>query len=141
MVYSRVGEDRGHNPELCMAVAGQPEDPTAREIFPVEGHPVGVYQYRFGRPGDRQLVYYWHYTLVPPPEPGIDQIQRLYQRRRQLPASLTIELFAPELTPEDGKYAREFVHLVDQAVQEYVGPTAVRGCDSLPIFTVGGDGL
>lgn len=136
MVYARNGLDRGHHPEVCMAVAGKPEDETARQTCPVDGPGDPVQQYRFGRGGDRQWVFYWHYTLEPPPNEDLTDLQRLYQRFRRRPSSLSIEVFAPENSDQDTEVAREFVRLVDHAVRDIVGPTALRGSERLPVTLV-----
>lgn len=138
IVYSRDGEDRGHHPEVCMAVAGKPEDTAGRRTCVVPGHPVPVQQYRFGRPGDQQLVFYWHYTLPPPDRAEVDSIQRSYQQLRRRPSSVTLEVFAPEFSDEDAEFARQFVSLVDAAIQQHVGPSAIRGSQRLPVTVVQG---
>jgi hypothetical protein len=132
MVYSREGVDRKHNPEICLVSAGRPEEPRGRAAIPVPGHPASVQQYCFGRPGNYQWVYYWHYTLNPPAAADRSPVQRFFQFVRQRPASVTIEVFAPEASSDDAEYAREFVGLVDAAIQDFVGPNAVRGSDRAP---------
>lgn len=136
MAYSGVGTDRGHHPEVCMAVAGKPEDRDVRRTFDCPGHPQPIQQYRFGRAGDRQWVFYWHYTLPPPPGGEVDAVQRLYQRMRRRPSSITIEVFAPEQSADDVEAAQEFVRLLDAALQEHLGPTARRGSQRTPVTYV-----
>src|SRR5689334_12430280 len=70
IAYSRDGKDRGHHPEVCMSVAGKPEDASVRQTLDVPGHEQPVQQYCFGRTGESQWVFYWHYTL---PSPDDDQ--------------------------------------------------------------------
>lgn len=136
IVYSKEGEDRGHHPEVCMAVAGRAEDTTERAELPVPGHPAPVQQYRFGAPGEQTWVFYWHYTLLPEKAAALSDLQRFYQRLHKRPSSATLEVFSPENTPEDVEYAREFVALVDAAVQSQVGPTAVRGSQRKPVTII-----
>jgi len=133
MAYSRHGEDRGHNPEVCMILAGKPEDRTVRQSVEVPGHAAPVQQYRYGWPGDRQWVFYWYYTLVPSPAGEMTVLQRLYQRLHYRPASITIEVFSPEQIGDDGQAGREFVRLLDEALQDHLGETAVRGSRRLPV--------
>ena len=139
--YSRSGEDRGHHPEVCMAVAGKSEDRNARRTCPVEGPGGAVQQYRFTGPLERpQWVFYWHYTLEPPPrERQLSRFQHLYQRLRRRPSSVTIEVFAPESSPDTPVLAQQFVRLVDQALHRHLGPTAVRGSERLPVTIVDPD--
>jgi hypothetical protein len=133
VVYSEVGEDRGHHPEVCYPVAGQPEDFRARADIEVPGHKSPVQQLRYGKGSDMKLVYYWHYTLPSPETPDLDDLQRTYQRLRQRSASVTLQVFAPEQWPDTAEGAIEIVRLVDDAFQSLLGPNAVRGCQRLPV--------
>jgi len=136
IVYSGQGADRGHHPEVCMAVAGKPEDPAARKTLDLPGREAPVQQYRFGRPGDYQWVYYWHYTLPVPAHDQLSGIQKFYRSLRQRPASVTVEVFAPETSPDDPQYLGEFVQLVDAAMQPLVGSDAVLGSHRQPVTLV-----
>jgi len=96
-----------------------------------------VEQYRFQGPaGDSQWVFYWHYTLPPPDNSELHPWQRIYQRLRHRPSSITVEVFAPENSPSDVEFARQFVRLVDAALRAHVGPTAIRGSDRLQVTVV-----
>jgi hypothetical protein len=133
IAFSQTGKDRGHHPQICMAVAGQREDPTARKTLALPGDGEDAQQYRFGRLPKSEWVFYWHYTLLPDaPEAG-DSLQRLYHRLRNRPASLTIEVFAPAVGPLDESNAQDFARKVDEAIRDFVGPDAVRGSHRAPI--------
>ncbi len=134
LAYSRVGSDRGHHPEVCMAVAGQPEDTSVRQTLPLPGHGEPVQQYRFGVPGQRQWVFYWHYALPSIEPPRLDALQRLRRRLVEREASVTIEVFAAENAAEDAELAREFVRLVDAALQAHLPPNARRGSSREPVI-------
>ena len=134
--FSGTGTDRGHHPEVCMAVAGQAEDRTVRTTLDLPGGEQPVQQYRFGSGGRAQWVFYWHYSMPAPPDAGLDAVQETYRRLHQRPASLTLEVFAPELGTGDVDAAREFVQLLDAAAQSIVGPAAVRGSRRLPVALV-----
>lgn len=138
IAYSKEGVDRGHHPEVCMMVSGQPEDRSAREPIEVPGHPVPIQEFRFGRPGSFQRIYYWHYTLLTGQEAASD-LQRLYQRMRRRPSSVTLEVFAPEVSEETPELAQDFVRLVDAAVQRNVGPGATRGSNRQPVTYIAED--
>ena len=135
-VFSGTGADRGHHPEVCLAVSGQTEDPTVRTTLDLPGHAEPVQQYRFIAGGRGQWVFYWHYTLPEPRDERLDAAQAAYRRWHVRPASLTLEVFAPESEPRDVDAAREFVQLLDAAVQPIVGPTAARGSRRLPVTVV-----
>jgi hypothetical protein len=142
LTYSRIGDDRNHHPEVCMVAAGKVEDRAVRQTCPVEGAGDPVEQYRFTGPaGDRQWVFYWHYTLPPPDEGQLHPLQRLYQRLRHRPSSITVEVFAPDNSPADVESARQFVRLVDAALREHVGPTAIRSSSRLNVTVVEPDRL
>jgi len=136
MVYSKTGEDRGHHPQVCMAVAGRPEDESARKTIDAPGHKAPIQQFRFGRPGNYSWVYYWHYTLPPEENDDLSAMQRLSQRLKHRSSSITIQIFAPEVSEGDAEFARRFVRLVDAAVQSHVGPRAVRGSHRQPVSVV-----
>ena len=136
MAYSQEGLDRGHHPEVCMAVAGQPEDPGGRDAVAVDGRDAPVQRFRFGYPGRHQWVYYWYYTLPSPGDPELSGIQQLYQGLRRRPASVTIQVFAPDRTADDGTVSRDFVKLVDAALQPLLGPGAKRGSRRMPVMVI-----
>lgn len=135
-VYAQDGSDRFHHPEICMAVAGHQEDQAGRQTIPVPGHSAPVQQYRFGSPGKRKLVYYWHYSLLAPQDDGRDGLQRLYERLHRRPPSLTIQVFVPEQGPRDREQAVEFVREFDAALQAALPPTAERGSRRAPVTIV-----
>jgi hypothetical protein len=139
IVYSRDGQDRGHHPEVCMGVAGKMEDVRVRQTVDVPGHEQPVQQYRFGQDGESVWVYYWHYTLPSPKSDELDAVQRAYQKLHVRPASMTLEVFAPERASTDVAGAQDFVRLVDAAIQDFVGPTAVRGSHRLPVTVINRD--
>lgn len=134
LAYSRVGSDRGHHPEVCMAVAGQPEDKSVRQTLPLPGPGEPVQQYRFGVLGQRQWVFYWYYTLPTSEPPGLDAVQRLRRRLVEREASLTIEVFAAENASDNIEIVREFVRLVDAALQAHLPPKARRGSTRDPVI-------
>lgn len=134
MAYSSKGKDRGHHPEVCMAVAGLPEDEAVRQTLEVPGHEQPVQQYRFGHAGQRQWVFYWHYTLAPPPQKGLDWLQTWRRQLTHHPGSLTVEVFGPEQVEGDVEAARDFVQKIDAALQRHLPPGAVRGSSREPVI-------
>ncbi len=132
MAYSTEGVDRGHHPEVCMRVAGQPEDRDSREKIHPPGHEAPVQKYRFGNRGSYQWVYYWHYTFETPDDPRLDTIQKLYVKHRKRPPSITLEVFAGENSDDAGERADEFVFLLDAEMQSHTRG-ATRGSERLPV--------
>ena len=136
MVYSSDGADREHHPEVCMAVAGHPEDLAQRTTFPVEGHDEPIQQYRFGLVGGKQWVFYWYYTLPRPPDGELSGMQQFYRRMHNRPSSLTLEVFAPDGGPVSLREAQKFVQLLDKEIQRFVGKGAVRESRRMPVTIV-----
>lgn len=136
MVYSDVGEDREHNPDVCQAVAGQVEDRSFRQSIEVAGHPAPVQQYRFGSDDQHTYIYYWYYMLPSEQRERLSTVQQIYSEIRQPPAGMTIEVFAPETSEQTAQGAVEFVRLVDAQVQRFVGPKAARGSARRPVKVI-----
>jgi hypothetical protein len=136
MAFSASGEDRGHHPEVCMAVAGNPEDVSARREIQSPGHAAPIQQYGYGRNEERQLVYYWYYTLPTPGNEQLTDFQRAFRRFRVRPASLTVEVFAPNTNEGSEESAQQFVRAVDQQIQALVGPRAERGSQRIPVTVI-----
>ncbi len=133
MIYSKNGKDREHHPEVCMMARGLPEDPTSRAKIEVPGHQRPVQQYRYGHTGEQQLVYYWHYRLPGKNAENLDLLQRTYRDSQHPPASLTIEVFAPQSGEATAAGAKQFMLATDAALQPLVGADAVRGSDRKPV--------
>lgn len=136
MVYSADGADREHHPEVCMAVAGQPEELRMRTTLAVPGHKEPVQQYRFGLTGKQQWVFYWYYTLPRPDAGELSDLQAFYRRMHNRPSSLTLEVFAPDRSSQAQAGARAFVKLLDAEIQRYVGKGAVRESRRMPVTIV-----
>jgi hypothetical protein len=138
MAYSKDGKDRGHHPEICTQVAGMSEvrGGAGEVACQAERHATPIQQFLYGRGSESHWIYYWHYTLKPPPQAGTDQFQRLYQRMQRRYSSLTLEVFARNLGPESREGAVEFVALVDEALQTDLPKEAIRGSDRTPVRRV-----
>ena len=137
LAFSSNGADRKHHPEVCLAVAGELEDTNVREQIFVPSSNEPIQQFRFGRNGEHQWVFYWHYTLpVVDDEP--DLLRQLHRRIHTRPASLTVEVFAGERHADDVEAARQFVAALEQAVRRHVGPAATMGSQRLPVTIIEG---
>jgi exosortase len=134
IVFSKTGLDRNHHPEVCMAVSGKPEYLEMRREFDIGRSQSPIQQYMFGDQYDRQWVFYWYYTLPLHGLNELDQVQRLFVNLRGRPPSLSIQVFSPELTDDDGTRSRDFVQLMDAALQRQVGSGAKRGSEPAPII-------
>ena len=69
----------------------------------------------------------------------LNPLQKIYQIYRQRPASMTIEVFAPEMGEGDMEHAQEFVRIVDQHLQKHVGKSAERGSERIPVTVIAQD--
>lgn len=127
--YSKNGRDRGHHPEVCMRVAGRPEDRAQRQPLDAPGDAAAIQQYRFGHPGDFQWVYYWHYTLPMKESEDLGTLQRAYLRLRARPASVTIEVIAAELPGTDRWEIIELARTLDGEIQRLLPAGSVRGSE------------
>ena len=137
MAFSTTGVDRGHHPQVCMAVAGRPEDRSIDPAFEAFDAAPPLAQFRFGDDGDAQRVYYWHYTLPSPDESGLDALGRAFWRLRQRPASLSMELAATEQSTEEIADVEALVRLIALAIDTNLAPAnAQRGSRRLPVAIV-----
>jgi hypothetical protein len=116
-----------------MKARGLPEDPSARQVVEAPGHAKPVQLYRYGHVGEQQLVFYWHYRLPSKNAESLDYFQRVYHDTRNPPASLTIEIFAPQQSDNDVGGATDFMLAADAALQDFVGQNALRGHDRKPV--------
>lgn len=139
IAYSKDGKDRGHHPEICLAVLGQSEDKSAQGAIEVPGHAAPIQQFRYGRPGQSQWIYYWHYTLKAEKGPETTELQRIYQRSQRRFSSITLEVFAPHVHPTTRDLAVEFVTLVDTTFQNHLPKTAIRGSNRTPVRRIQAD--
>jgi hypothetical protein len=133
VAYSKVGADRFHHQEVCMAVSGHLEDRSVRRTLSVPGEGDAIQQYRFQGPGGAQWIFYWHYTLAFDSDSQLDAVQQLYQRLHRRASSITAEVFAPSRSVADAEFAREFIPLLDSELRRCAGPGATRGSERLPV--------
>ena len=136
LAYSRDGSDRLHHPEVCMSVAGMPEDEDARtSVNPMRlGAP--IQRYRFGNPGNHTWIYYWHYTMRADRPVEQTSMQSLFQTLRYRPASLTVEVFAEDQPVQQTSKLDDFVVRLENVIQDFVGPNAVRGSGRVPVQVI-----
>ncbi len=137
MVYSRAGEDRKHHPEICIRdVNGSPEDLHFRKQIPIGPNGAQAQRFRFQKGVGRvTVVYYWHYTLMPPPQPGLTRLQQWHQRIGVTAPSITVQV---SLSSDDPRVLAAIEHqLLPQlhaaAVQQLLPPNTHTGCERLPI--------
>lgn len=137
LTFSSEGENRRHHPEICMAVAGQPEDQSVRQTLQLPGHAAGVQQYKFGTGAEAQWVFYWHYSLPVERSNDLTRLQQVYYRINKLGGNVTLEVFAPASADEPNSQAtREFVALLDQAMAALLPPGSIRGSNRRPMTLI-----
>jgi exosortase len=137
MVHSRAGEDRKHHPEICIRdVNGSPEDLSFRKRIPIGPDGAEAQRFRFQKGvGQVTVVYYWHYTLLPPPQPGLTRLQQWHQRIGITAPSITAQV---SLSSDDPRtLAAIEQQLLPQlhaaAFQQVLPPNTHTGCERLPI--------
>lgn len=136
IAYSATAADRGHHPEVCMAVLGKPENRALRGLLPVPGDEAPVQRLHFGQTGERTWAFYWHYALPRADAQQRSLLQRIYRAARQLPPSVTLEVFAEDDAPAALLGVEQFVAAIDDAVRPWAGPHARRGNARLPVTIV-----
>ncbi len=104
-VYSRVGEDRKHHPEICIReVTGAPEELAERRVIaldPDEKMKRAAQRFVFRTASvERTTVYYWHYAFLAPTTNN-SFLQTLHQRLEQHIPSLTIEVLTTTDDPRE----------------------------------------
>lgn len=133
IAYSAIAADRGHHPEVCMAVLGKPENRARRGLLSLPGHAVPAQRLHFGQANEATWAFYWHYALPRGGAEPQDFLQRLHRAARQLPPSVTLEVFAEDHSPHALEGAEQFAAAIDGAIQPLVGTGARRGHARLPI--------
>jgi exosortase len=138
MVHSRAGEDREHHPEICIRdVSGAPEDLSFRRRIPLR--PDGrdeAQRFRFQTGVGRSVVvYYWHYTLVPAPNPSQTRLQTLHQRIGVAAPSLTVQVSMSTAEPRAlASVEQHLLPALDAAARVAILPAgATAGCNRVPI--------
>jgi hypothetical protein len=137
-VHSRVGEDRKHHPEICVRdVGGVPEDLSFRAQVPLAADSPGRGQrFRFrtaaGRP---TVIYYWHYTDTPAPDPARSRLQTLHLRLGLDAPSVTVQLsVGTDRRAVLESVERVLLPALDRAARrDVLPPGAAAGCDRIPI--------
>jgi hypothetical protein len=140
VVYSRIGADRKHHPEVCLReVGGAPEVAAARQILYVDAaRQRSVQRFQF-RTGVARLVtvYYWHYTFPRIPPEGQSLLQQLHQRLGRWPPSITVQVATTGGARQRAVVEETFLPAVDAALRQGVLPANARmACDRLPIRAV-----
>jgi hypothetical protein len=137
-VHSRTGEDRKHHPEICVRdVGGVPEDLGFRARVPLSPDNSGQAQrFLFRTPSGRPtVVYYWHYTDTPIPDPARTWIQTLHLRLGTAVPSTTFQLsVGTDRRSVLESVERVLLPALDRAARRDVLPAgAEAGCDRIPI--------
>lgn len=143
MVFSAVGEDRNHHPEICIGVAmGLEEFRNRRRRITLGGdarRPVQYFQYDTGS-GGTYSVYYWYYTLDPIIAERHSILQVLHLRSGRLP-SLTVQVSTDARLSESDLQLIEtsFLTEVDAQIRRQLLPESARmNCERVPIKWIGG---
>jgi hypothetical protein len=132
-VHFRDGSDRAHHPVICQEVAGFIHVTRRRAAIALEGRDVPVERFCFTRRGATLHVFYWHYTLEPPPPAEQSILQRIYQPRPVRWPSVTFQVFTAAGRDEELDAAAAFVRRVDHEMRAHLPPYARMGSDLLPV--------
>jgi hypothetical protein len=138
LVYSPLGEDRNHHPEVCLReVAGVPEDRAGRAVVFLDAQrPVQRFRFKTS-PIQTITVYYWHYTL--PPSDGAEPsgLQKLHRHSRPAP-SVTAQVSLNGDEDEVKRIEGTFLRHIDALLrQEHLPAGVVQGCERKPVLVLG----
>jgi hypothetical protein len=144
LVYSRDARDREHHPETCIRDwQGLPEELSQRAVLSLhrqESRPVQRFRFRRG-PEAYTTVYYWHYSLETPIEPGRSWLQILHRRLSMAAASVTAQVLTTAPLEELPIIENSLLPAIDQAMRQgLLPPTARVGCDRVPMTFAGNPG-
>jgi len=139
MVHSRVGEDRKHHPEICIRdVSGAPEDVKfRREVRLDDDGTAQRFRFQTG-PSRVTVVYYWHYTVTPTPDPGRSALQNLHQQHGIVAPSVTIQVTVGTDDPRTLESVENvLIPTLNRAARERVLPPGARaGSNRAPIALI-----
>jgi hypothetical protein len=81
------------------------------------------------------VVYYWHYTPVPAPDPDRTRLQTLHQRVGVTAPSVTVQVSAGTDDPKALEaIEKQLLPALDRAARERVLPPGTEtGCNRIPI--------
>jgi exosortase len=134
LAYSASGTDRKHHPEICQSVAGKTEDLRFHQTLDLKDGAGPIQQFRFLGISESERVLYWHYTFPTAAQSDWTWVQQIYFRTHFRPASVTVEVTAPENGPVQ---LTEFARRLDIALRhEIVGPSAKRGSERLQVTLI-----
>ncbi len=136
-VYSTIGDDRKHHPEICIReVTGAPEELGARAKIALDADRRRLVQRFVFHTGSLGLttVYYWHYTMGAP-SAGNSFVQTLHQGLGQSPPSLTVQVSTTSADAREiAAIEREFLPAVDAILADrFLPPTATFDATRLPV--------
>jgi hypothetical protein len=137
MVYSKVGDDRKHHPEICIRdVSGAAEDLAGRKRIALDADGRRLAQrFRFRTSSSTMTtVYYWHYTFPPLPDERRDWLQTLHLLLSSPSPSLTVQITTTAPPAELEGIERSLVAQIDATMcARHLPSGALIGCDRLPI--------
>jgi hypothetical protein len=140
MVYSKIGDDRKHHPEICIRdVSGAPEELSFRKTIELDAEGTRrVQRFRFVTGSStRTTVYYWHYTFPPIAQPERDWLQTIHLQLRHPSPSMTVQIATAAPPIGLDLIEQSFLRAVDGALKSrHLPPSALCGCDRLPIGLV-----
>jgi hypothetical protein len=138
MVYTLIGEDRKHHPEICVRDAGgAPEDLRFRQEVPLAADgSASAMRFRFRTGAARSMViYYWHYSPRPTLLDGQTAVQTIHQRIGVSAPSVTVQLTVYNDTPQalEAVERQLLPALHQEALQKVLPPGTETGCDRVPV--------
>ncbi|MFT3878646.1 MAG: EpsI family protein [Gemmatales bacterium] len=137
LVYSATGRDRLHHPEVCLRDAGGAvELKHDRLTVPLQTNS-NRYAVRFRYLRQRQertVVYYWHYTFMPPIREDQSLLQRVHLKQYDSWPGITVQVQTNMADPASWKLLETtLLPEVDRWVSEHVPSGTQVGTGRLPV--------
>lgn len=137
LVFSATGRDRLHHPEICLRDAGGAiELKHDRLTVPLQpGTQRYAERFRYLRQRqERTVVYYWHYTFMPPITPNQSLLQRLYLKQFDCWPGITVQVQTNMTDPAAWKLLETtLLPEVDRWVSEHAPVGTQVGTGRLPV--------
>ncbi|HQR08122.1 MAG TPA: exosortase/archaeosortase family protein [Gemmatales bacterium] len=137
LVFSATGRDRLHHPEICLRDAGGAvELKHDRLTVPLQADTQRFAErFRYLRQRqERTVVYYWHYTFMPPIKEDQSLLQRVHLKQYDSWPGITVQVQTNMNDPATWKLLETtLLPEVDRWVSEHVPDGAQVGTDRLPV--------
>ena len=136
-VFSATGRDRLHHPEVCLRdAAGAVEIKQDRRTITLQPDTQRLAErFRYQRQRqERTLVYYWHYTFMPPITGEQSFLQRIHLKQYDRWPGITVQVQTNMNDPVAWQAVETtLLPELDRWLQQYIPAGAQLGAERLPV--------